>query len=52
MAPVPGAKDQDVDQQFEDHPVSDPGAVAAQRVLVAARRQKGGELFPNGLDQA
>jgi hypothetical protein len=38
MAPVPGAKDQDVDQQFEDHPVRDPGLVAAQRVPVVALR--------------
>jgi hypothetical protein len=52
MAPVPGAKDQDVDQQIEDHPVRDPRPVTAQRVLVAALRQQGGELFPNGLDQA
>jgi len=35
MAPIPGAKDQDVDQQLENHPVRDPGPVTAQRVPVA-----------------
>jgi hypothetical protein len=52
MAPVPGAEDQDVDQQLEDHPVTDPGPVTAQRVPVAALRQQGGDLFPYGFDQA
>jgi hypothetical protein len=52
MAPVPGAEDQDVDQQLEDHPVTDPGPVTAQRVPVVALGQQGGELFPDGLNQA
>jgi len=52
MTPVAGAKDQDVDQQLEDHPVRDPGSVTAQRVSIEAGRQQGGELFPNGLNQA
>jgi hypothetical protein len=52
MAPVRGTKNQDVDQQLEDYPVTDPRPVTAQRVPVAALRQQGGELFPDGLDQA
>jgi hypothetical protein len=52
MAPVPGAEDQDVDQQFEDDPVTDPGPVTAQRVPVEVLRKQGGELFPDGLNQA
>jgi hypothetical protein len=52
MAPVPGTKDQDVDQHLEDHPVTDPRPVTAQRVPVAALRQKSCELFPDGLNQA
>jgi hypothetical protein len=52
MASVSGAEDHDVDQQLENHPVTDPRPVTAQRVLVAVRRQQGGELFPDGLDQA
>ena len=51
MAPVPGTKDQDVDQQLEDRPVTDPRPVTAQRVPVAALRQQGGDLFPDGFDQ-
>ena len=51
MAPVPGAKDQDVDQHLEDHPVTDPRPVTALRVPVVALRRKGSELFPYGLNQ-
>lgn len=53
MAPIPGAEDQDIDQQLEDHTVRDPGPMmTTQRVPVAALRQPGGELFPDGLNQA
>jgi hypothetical protein len=48
------AETQDLDELLEDDPVADPGPVAAQRVsgvIDRARRQKRGELVPEGLQQ-
>ena len=51
-APVGAAEYGDLDELVEDEAVGDPGAVAAQRVAPRACRQEGGELVPEGLDEA
>jgi hypothetical protein len=45
-AAVAAAKDQDLDELVEHHPVGDARAVAAQGMVDLADGQQGGELDP------
>jgi hypothetical protein len=51
-AAVAAAEDQDLDELVEDDAVGDAGSVAAQGVGVVVWGQQGGELVPQGLDDA
>jgi hypothetical protein len=51
-APVGAAEYGHLEELVEDEAVGDPGAVAAQRVVPRPGRQEGGELVPDGLDEA
>jgi hypothetical protein len=51
-AAVAAAKDQDLDEPVEDDAVGYAGAVAAQRVGVVAVREQGGDLVPQGFQDA
>jgi hypothetical protein len=51
-AAVATAEHQHLDELVEQHPVGDAPAVAAERVGVGAAGQKGGELVPEGFEDA
>jgi hypothetical protein len=51
-APVGAAEYGHLEELVEDEAVGDPEAVAAQRVAPRPARQEGGELVPDGLDEA
>jgi hypothetical protein len=50
-AAVATTKDQDLNELFEDDPVGDASSVAAQRVVVVAKGEEGGELVPEGFEE-
>jgi hypothetical protein len=49
---VAAAEDQDAQELVKDDPVGDAPTVAAKRVGVDPIRQQGGELVPEGFDDA
>jgi hypothetical protein len=51
-AAVAAAEDQHLDELVDDDPVGDAPSVAAQWMGVAWLRQQGGELVPQGLEDA
>src|SRR5919107_1558326 len=48
--PVGTAEDQNLDELLEDYPIRHARPVAAKRMVHVSFRQKGRELFPDGLD--
>jgi hypothetical protein len=46
---VAAAEDQRLEELVEHDPVADPGAMAAERMLINPLRQQGMELVPDGV---
>jgi hypothetical protein len=49
---VAAAEDQNLDELVEDDPIGDAAAVTAERMDGLPGRQKGGELGPQGFENA
>jgi hypothetical protein len=50
--PVGAAEDQDLNELLEDRPIGYAGSMAAQGMLDLSFGQQGGELLPDGFDDA